>query len=126
MRIGLNLSKYLLVIAMLGIQANIAAAAQEDAQALIVEHSNKLVTALQEQTAAIKLDNQIAYQLVEEIVLPHVDFTRVARLVLGKYWRQANAEQRERFTNEFKSFWYVPMSPRWSSFQIKSSHMPIA
>lgn len=104
MRIGLNLSIYLFVLAMLGMQANIAAAAQEDAQTLIVEHSNQLVDALKQQSAAIKLDNQIAYKLVEEIVLPHVDFNRVARLVLGKHWRSASAEQRERFTNEFRRF----------------------
>jgi phospholipid transport system substrate-binding protein len=85
-------------------QANTAVAAQEDAQTLIIERSNQLVTALKEQSAAIKADNQIAYKLVEDIVLPHVDFTRVARLVLGKYWRSANAEQRERFTQEFRDF----------------------
>ena len=104
MRINLNLSSYLLLILMFGMQANIASAVQEDAQTLIVEHSGKLVTALKEQSAAIKLDNKIAYQLVEDIVLPHVDFPRVARLVLGKYWRKANPEQRTRFTSEFKGF----------------------
>jgi phospholipid transport system substrate-binding protein len=104
MRLDLNLSFFIVALALLGMQANIAVAAQEDAQTLIIERSNQLVTALKEQRAAIKADNQVAYKLVEDIVLPHVDFTRVARLVLGKYWRSANAEQRERFTREFRDF----------------------
>ena len=104
MRISLNSCVYLLVIILFGMQANIAVASQEDAQTLIIEQSNQLVTALKEQGAAIKADDQIAYKLVEDIVLPHVDFNRVARLVLGKHWRSANAEQRQRFTDEFRVF----------------------
>jgi phospholipid transport system substrate-binding protein len=104
MRHRLNFAFIIVVLALFGIQANVAVAAKEDAQTLIIERSNQLVTALKEQRTAIKTDDQIAYKLVEDIVLPHVDFTRVARLVLGKYWRKANAEQRERFTNEFRDF----------------------
>lgn len=104
MRLDLNHALFIVVLALFGMQANIATAAQEDAQTLIIEQSNLLVDALKEQSEAIKADNQIAYGLVEEIVLPHVDFSRVARLVLGKHWRKANAEQRERFTKEFRDF----------------------
>lgn len=105
MRLTLNLTIYpLVLLASLGMLANIAVAAPEDAQALIVEHSNQLVDALKAQKTAIKTDRQIAYKLVDDIVLPHVDFNRVARLVLGKYWRTANEEQRQRFTSEFRAF----------------------
>lgn len=105
MRINLNTSICLLAIALFGMQVNVAvAAAQEEAQALIIERSTQLVDALKAQSAAIKADNQIAYKLVEDIVLPHVDFDRVARLVLGKNWRIANDEQRKRFTDEFRGF----------------------
>lgn len=104
MRHDLNLAFFIVILALFGMQANIAVAAQEDAQALIIEQSSQLVNALKEQSAAIKADDQIAYKLVEDIVVPHVDFPRVARLVLGKHWRTANAEQRQRFTDEFRLF----------------------
>lgn len=74
------------------------------AQALIIEKSTQLLDALKEQNGAIKQNHQIAYDLVEEIITPHIDFKRIARLVLGKYWRRANAEQKERFTKEFRDF----------------------
>ena len=95
---------YLLAVTFVGMQATAFAATESDAQQLIIDRSGELVNALKEQQAAIKSDPQIAYQLVENIVLPHVDFNRVARLVLGKYWRQATDEQRERFTKEFRDF----------------------
>lgn len=46
-------------------------------------------------------DNQ-AYELVEDLILPHLDFEAFARLSLGKYWRQASPEQRVAFTREFR------------------------
>lgn len=46
-------------------------------------------------------DNQ-AFALVEELILPHLDFNSFSRLTLGKYWRQASPEQRTAFTHAFQ------------------------
>jgi phospholipid transport system substrate-binding protein len=35
-------------------------------------------------------------------VLPHIDFQRIGRWVLGKHWRRANPEQQKRFVEEFR------------------------
>ncbi|MBU1191346.1 MAG: ABC transporter substrate-binding protein [Gammaproteobacteria bacterium] len=48
------------------------------------------------------LDDNQAYKLVEELILPNLDFTSFSRLTLGKYWRQASPEQRTAFTNAFQ------------------------
>jgi phospholipid transport system substrate-binding protein len=40
--------------------------------------------------------------LVTEIIAPHVDFTLLSRLVLGKYWRRISTEEQERFEKGFK------------------------
>lgn len=47
------------------------------------------------------LSDEQATTLVEELILPHLDFETFARLTLGKYWRQASPEQRTAFTQEF-------------------------
>lgn len=44
-----------------------------------------------------------AYALVEEIILPHLDFETFSRLTLGKYWRTATPDQRAAFTKEFQN-----------------------
>lgn len=42
-------------------------------------------------------------QFVKEVIYPHTDFDRIAALVLGKLWKTANLEQRERFKQEFQT-----------------------
>jgi phospholipid transport system substrate-binding protein len=40
-------------------------------------------------------------QLVDKYLLPHFDTQRSAQLVLGKYWRTATPDQRQRFIDAF-------------------------
>ena len=42
------------------------------------------------------------YELVAEIVLPYFDFRRMSQWVLGRNWRTATAQQRERFVEQFR------------------------
>lgn len=57
---------------------------------------------LQEEHTALEQDPRRVYELMDRILFPHVDMPRLARLVLGRHWRQATPEQRSRFTEEFK------------------------
>jgi phospholipid transport system substrate-binding protein len=41
--------------------------------------------------------------LVDEKILPYVDFTKMTRLAVGRGWRDATAEQRQALTREFRS-----------------------
>ncbi|HJW82530.1 MAG TPA: ABC transporter substrate-binding protein [Acidiferrobacterales bacterium] len=42
------------------------------------------------------------YKMADEKVLPHFDFRRMAQWVLGRFWKEATPEQRDRFTSEFR------------------------
>jgi len=42
------------------------------------------------------------YQVVEDVLLPYADVNRMSRLVMGKYWREADAGQRQVFNEEFQ------------------------
>ena len=42
-------------------------------------------------------------QLIETRILPHLDFSRMTRLALGKNWARATPEQRQALTNEFRT-----------------------
>lgn len=42
--------------------------------------------------------------LVDEVLVPRVDFHAASQLVLGKHWKAATADQRERFITEFREF----------------------
>jgi phospholipid transport system substrate-binding protein len=41
--------------------------------------------------------------LVEEKILPYVDFERMTALAAGRYWRQATPEQQKQLLTEFRS-----------------------
>ena len=94
----------LLALSTLTVTANVNAAETSAAQDLVVTNTMKLLGELKTNNGAIKKDSAVAYTLVEDIVLPHIDFRRIGQLVLGKYWRRATDEQRVRFVNEFKEF----------------------
>lgn len=81
--------------------ASITAAAEPREQVLAT--SNELIAALQKNQAAIKQDINLAYRLAEDTVIPQLDFPRIARWVMGKHWRAASEDQRQRLTHEFRT-----------------------
>jgi len=70
--------------------------------ALVQQSSEKMLSAIKAERAEIDKDTARLFVLVEDIVLPHFDFRRMAKLVLGKYWHRASDDQRRRFTDEFR------------------------
>ena len=50
----------------------------------------------------IKTDPDQLQRLVETNVSPKIDFARLSRLALGKHWRTASPQQRQRFTAGFR------------------------
>lgn len=46
-------------------------------------------------------DRQALYALIDEILLPRFDRRYAAQLVLGRHWRTADEEQRQRFIEAF-------------------------
>lgn len=41
-------------------------------------------------------------QLVDELILPYVNFEKTTRLAAGRYWRQASAEQQQALVEAFR------------------------
>lgn len=74
-----------------------------DPETLVRQTSERMLSVLKEQHDVIKAEPARLYGLVDDIVLPHFDFERMARWVLGKNWRQATPEQQQRFVVEFRN-----------------------
>lgn len=79
-----------------------AADSDNGPMALVKQTSAKMIDAIKANRDAIDKDKNRLFDLVEQIVLPHFDFERMSKLVLGKYWRRASDEQRREFTSEFR------------------------
>ena len=79
------------------------AAAQSSPQVLIENTAQQMQEALRANRQTLEADRSKIYGLVHQIVLPHFDFELMSQWVLGKYWRQATPEQRNQFTDEFRT-----------------------
>lgn len=76
---------------------------QHPAQKLLQEASDNMVTALKENKEELKKNPALIYDLLEDNVLMNFDFRVMSRLSLGKHWRSATKDQRERFTKEYRA-----------------------
>ena len=91
----------LYIVCLLLFAVPVIAAANEPLK-MVQETADSMLAAIKADRAEIDKDNKRLYPLVEKIVLPHFDFDRMAKMVLGKYWRRASDEQRRHFVEEFR------------------------
>lgn len=80
------------------------AAAAPTPEELVRSTSDEILAYIKAQAEKGDDDAQAQSKGIAEIVEPIIDFDHFARSVLGKHWRKANDEQREKFTHEFRAF----------------------
>ncbi|MCU7959782.1 MAG: ABC transporter substrate-binding protein [gamma proteobacterium symbiont of Bathyaustriella thionipta] len=71
-------------------------------QAVIQKTSDRILDILNKDRAHLHEDPQYVYQLAYDVMDSTLDFRRMCALVLGKNWRKATPEQRDRFVEQFK------------------------
>lgn len=112
---------------LIGLLASIAVSATavtppEGPQQVVQHVSDGLMRVLREDRGRLETDPGYVHRLVDELFLPNVDFDRVAGLVLGPYWRDASAPQREGFRREFKAMLihtYASALNKFSEWEIR-------
>jgi phospholipid transport system substrate-binding protein len=81
-------------------QAPSAAAAPDE---LVRDLSNEVLATIKADKALASGDVNRVQKLVDEKILPYVDFQRMTQLAVGRGWRQATPEQRAALTREFRT-----------------------
>ncbi len=89
-------------IAALSPLASFAADASAPDQ-LIRQLSIETLDAVKSDKAIQSGDVNKVMDLVNEKVMPHVDFQRITSSAVGRFWRQATPEQKQRLQDEFKT-----------------------
>lgn len=79
-----------------------AGASNTDPQPQIEQTTQQLLVELRDKSAQISENRQIAYDLGEKFIVPYLDFPRITQLVIGKYWREATDQQKERLIAEIR------------------------
>jgi phospholipid transport system substrate-binding protein len=81
-----------------------AYAAAQEAPDVLVKRISEEVMSIAKTDKEIQSGNpRRVQQIVEEKILPHVDFQRMTSLAAGRYWRDATPDQQKQLTTEFRS-----------------------
>jgi phospholipid transport system substrate-binding protein len=94
--------KTLLFVLLTSLNFNLFAA-QQGPRELLVEIHDQVIVILERDKERLSKEPEYLESQLKNLVDPHVDFKAMGRLMLGKHWKSASAEQRERFTAEFRS-----------------------
>jgi len=91
------------VILMLVISPLALSASIQRPDTMLNNVTQEMLTALRKHDNEIKSNPARLVQIIEKILVPHVDSSDMARWVVGRNaWVKATPSQRSRFTNEFK------------------------
>ena len=87
------------------IQAPVPAAAAQSAaeqpSQVVQDAADGLLKALDANRQEYRNNPAKVQALVDQYILPHIDTQFAAQLVLGRYWKTATPQQRQRFINAF-------------------------
>jgi phospholipid transport system substrate-binding protein len=84
---------------------------------LVQKITNDVLAAVKSDKQLAAGDRQKAIKVAEEKVLPYVDFEYATRLAVGRAWRQASPEQRQRLVAEFRNMLVRTYSNSVSTYQ---------
>jgi phospholipid transport system substrate-binding protein len=95
------------IVTVFGVALTLLAAsalrAETAPDALIERVSGEVIEAVKADKAIQAGDVKRINALVDDKVMPHVNFQRMTSLAMGRYWRQATPEQKQRLQEEFKT-----------------------
>jgi phospholipid transport system substrate-binding protein len=80
----------------------VASADSEAPDQLVRKVSDQIIKLIKQNKDEYTRDPKKLYAMVDREVLPYFDFRVMSRSVLGRFWRDASDDQRERFVKEFR------------------------
>jgi len=100
--------------------AGLAQASWDEAAAVVDEATHNVLAVLDDES--MKEEARFGDLLVEidRVLTPVVDFDYISKRVMGKYYRRANAQQREQFSGVFKTTLLKTYARALVGFQIES------
>jgi phospholipid transport system substrate-binding protein len=88
---------------LLALLAPVAQAQALAPDALVKTITDEVVGMLKKDKQIQAGDTQKAAELIDAKIVPHFDFTRMARIAMGRNWRSATPDQQKQLATEFKT-----------------------
>lgn len=73
-----------------------------EAQQMVRETAEKVLAEVGARKAELEANPTLIYPLVQRTVVPHFDFTSMARSAMGRFWRKATPQQQRLVVAEFR------------------------
>jgi phospholipid transport system substrate-binding protein len=73
-----------------------------DPEQVVRDTAEYVLSEVTARKAELDVDPSLIYPLVKRTVVPHFDFTSMARSAMGRFWRNATPQQQERVVAEFQ------------------------
>ena len=105
------------VVVALVLGANAAALAQTAPDKLVKSVADDVLAGLR-QDPDLRAGSQAKFaELLEQKVAPHFDFERMARLAVGRGWRQATPEQQKALVEQFRALLIRSYSSAYTAYK---------
>lgn len=78
-----------------------ATVSQNDPEAMVKELSTKVLEEIALNREVLESSQEKIKEFADRLVLPYVDTPRMARYVMGAYWKKASSQQQKAFTEAF-------------------------
>jgi phospholipid transport system substrate-binding protein len=85
------------------ISSSAMAQAQEGPEALIKRVSGEALDRIQKDPELAAGDIKKINTMIDQVIMPHVNFQRMTALAVGRSWRSATPEQQKQLQSEFRS-----------------------
>lgn len=97
-------SRYIMVFAVLSLLFSVRAVAAntENPVELLTRISDQVIKVLKDEREQLKNDPARIYKIVDDYIIPHLDDVTMAKLALGKNWRNADNNQKIEFVDQFR------------------------
>lgn len=92
-----------LSVVVLGLTVSLAVQAEQTPHQLVEDVTAGVLQVVQEKKDLLDEQPEEFYQAVSDVLSPVIAFDYIARGVMGRYAKQATAEQRQRFSQAFQS-----------------------
>ena len=75
----------------------------QSAEEVVRSTLDQVIEKLSTKKGNLDVHQEHTFKLIQDYVVPHIDFPTMSRWVLGKNWNKASQDQRQAFINEFKT-----------------------
>ena len=94
-------------------------ATTQSAEEVVRSTLDQVIEQLRSEKGDLEIPPKHTFALIQDRVVPHIDFPTMSRWVLGKNWNKASQDQRQAFINEFKTLMVCTYAKTLMNYSVK-------